>query len=227
MPDSVPNPRIVSHAEVRNRLEQVKLSYEGYKRQLDRLDLSAERRERLETDVRLLGEETSTLEKLAQLGRVEPDRANVQAAVEERLAALRERLSTDPSLSRYSAEARDMASGEIRALQWALREDKLTLYTEELMKGHDPDPSKTDRAVPTILIHTLEEGPNVDARASAAYDLGKLHIVKAIPALATALDDDPFVAEMAFGALCRFTDEELAEAKLDGTLLERVRAARS
>ena len=45
---------IVSQSEVRNRIEQIKLSYEGYRRQIEHLDLSGERRDRLETDIRLL-----------------------------------------------------------------------------------------------------------------------------------------------------------------------------
>jgi HEAT repeat protein len=66
----------------------------------------------------------------------------------------------------------------------------------------------------------------VDARASAAYDLGKLHIAEAIPALADALTDDPFVAQMALGALARFSDEELTAAGMAPAIVERVRARR-
>jgi hypothetical protein len=218
---------IVSQAEVRSRIEQVKLSYEGYKRQLDHLDLSLERRERLETDVRLLQQELATLETLAQFGRVEQDRDKIEASVRERLIHLRERMAAAPDLVLFSPEERDHSSGEIRALQWSLGEDALTLYTNELMKGHDPDPSRTDRAMPGILIHALEEGPDVDSRAGAAYDLGKLHITQGILALAAALADDPFVAELALQALASFSDQELAAASLSPSVLAQVVEART
>src|SRR4051794_16583750 len=218
---------IVGQGEVRSRIEQIKLSYEGYRRQLDHLDLSVERKERLEVDVRLLQQELATLETLAQFGRIEQDRDKIEASVRERLAHLRERLATDPDLATYTPEERDQSSGEIRALQWALGEDTLTLYTNELMKGHDPDPSRTDRALPGILIHALEEGPDVDTRASAAYDLGKLHITQAIPALAAALTDDPFVADLALRSLASFSDEELAAANLAPAVISKVVEARA
>ena len=217
---------IVSQTEVRSRIEQIKLSYEGYMRQLGHLDLSAERKERLEVEVRLLQQELATLETLAQFGRVEPDRDKIEASVRERIDHLRERLAADPNLAVYTAEERDQSSGEIRALQWALGEDTLTLYTNELMKGHDPDPSRTDRAMPGILIHALEEGPDIDTRASAAYDLGKLHIARGIPALAAALNDDPFVADLALRSLASFTDEDLAAANLDPSVRARITEAR-
>lgn len=217
---------IVSQTEVRSRIEQIKLSYEGYMRQLGHLDLSAERKERLEVEVRLLQQELATLETLAQFGRVEPDRDKIEASVRERIDHLRERLAADPNLAVYTAEERDQSSGEIRALQWALGEDTLTLYTNELMKGHDPDPSRTDRAMPGILIHALEEGPDIDTRASAAYDLGKLHIAQGIPALAAALNDDPFVADLALRSLASFTDEDLAAANLDPSVRARITEAR-
>jgi hypothetical protein len=108
-----------------------------------------------------------------------------------------------------------------------LGEDTLTLYTNELMKGHDPDPSRTDRAMPGILIHALEEGPDVDTRASAAYDLGKLHITQAIPALAAALSDDPFVSDLALRSLASFTDEELGAANLAPPVISKVAVARA
>jgi hypothetical protein len=218
---------IVSHAEVRNRIDQIRLSYEGYTRQLNHLELSPERKERLENDVRLLKEELATLETLSQFGRIEPDRDKIEASIRDRLAHLRDRLAADPSLAPFTPEERDQSSGEIRALQWALGEDTLTIYTNELMKGHDPDPSRTDRAMPTILIHALEEGPDIDTRASAAYDLGKLHIVQAIPALAAALSDDPYIADLALRALASFTNEELSAANLPGAVIAKATAARA
>jgi HEAT repeat protein len=96
----------------------------------------------------------------------------------------------------------------------------------ELLKGHDPDPSRTDRAMPGILIHTLEEGPDIDTRASAAYDLGKLHIAQGIPALAAALTDDPFVADLALQALASFSDEELSAAGLAKDIIAAIKQAR-
>jgi hypothetical protein len=218
---------IVSQAEVRSRIDQLKLSFEGYKRQLDHLDLSSERKERLQNEVRLLQEEIATLETLAQFGRVELDRDKIEAEVRSRLAHVRQRLLSDPALREYTPEERDMASGELRALQWSLGEDTLSLYTQELLKGHDPDPSRTDRAMPGILVHTLEEGPDTDTRASAAYDIGKLHITQGIPALATALADDPFVAELALQALASFSDDEISAAGLPGDVVAKVRRARN
>jgi len=217
----------VSQAQVRSRIDQLTLSFEGYKRQLYHLDLSEERKERLQTEVRLLQEEIATLETLAQFGRVELDRDKIEAEVRSRLAHMRQRLASDPALHDYSADERDMASGEVRALQWSLGEDTLSLYTQELLKGHDPDPSRTDRAMPGILIHTLEEGPDVDTRASAAYDLGKLHIAQGIPALAAALTDDPFVAELALKALASFSDDEISTAGLPDDVIAEIRQARN
>jgi hypothetical protein len=217
---------IVSQNEIKSRIEQLRLNYDGYRRQISRLDLSGERRERLERDVQMLDEEISTLEKIAQVGRVEPDRGRIEEIVRERLAVLHERFAADPSTSRLTSEQYEAVSGEVRALRWALREDTLTRYSDELAKGRAPDPTRTDRAMPGILTHTLRNGPNVDARASAAYDLGKLHIAEAIPALADALTDDPFVAQMALGALARFSDEELTAAGMAPAIVERVRARR-
>jgi hypothetical protein len=218
---------IVSQAQVRSRIDQLTLSFEGYKRQLDHLDLSGERKERLQTEVRLLQEEIATLETLAQFRRVELDRDKIEAEVRTRLAHVRQRLASEPALHDYTADERDMASGEVRALQWSLGEDTLSLYTQELLKGHDPDPSRTDRAMPGILIHTLEEGPDVDTRASAAYDLGKLQIAQGIPALAAALTDDPFVAELALQALASFSDDEISTAGLPDDVIAEIRQARN
>src|SRR5205807_10568472 len=84
---------IASQLEIRSHIEQLRLGQTGYTRQLAKLEISPERRERLEIDVRLAEEEIATLEKIAQLGRVEPDRAKVEAAMRERLLALRTRLA--------------------------------------------------------------------------------------------------------------------------------------
>lgn len=217
---------LVSQNEVRSRIEQVKLGYEGYRRQLSRLSLDGERKERIETDVRLMQEELNTLETLAQFGRIEPDRDKIEAEVRSRLAALRARMAADPHLAQYSQEERDSSSGEIRALQWALGEDILTIYTQELMKGHDPDPSRTNRALPAILIHALEEGPDPGTRAASAYDIGQLHITQGIPALAAALADDPLVADISLKALSLFTNEELLAANLPPGVLARVASSK-
>src|SRR3954469_23097703 len=90
---------ITNQAAIRSRIEQQKLSATGYSRQLTLLTISPERRERLETDVRLLQEEIATLEKVAQLERVEPDMERVEVAVRERLQAVRDRMSADPALT--------------------------------------------------------------------------------------------------------------------------------
>src|SRR5258708_3121687 len=101
---------IVSQAEVRSRIDQLKLSFEGYKRQLGHLDLSTDRKERLQNEVGLLQEEIATLETLAQFGRVELDRDKIEVEVRSRLAQVRQRLSSDPALRDYTPEERDMAS---------------------------------------------------------------------------------------------------------------------
>jgi len=217
---------IANQAEVLSRIDQLKLDHDGYRKQLDHLELSPERLERLHADIRLLEQELSTLETLSQFGRVEPDRDKIEASARERLANVRERLAADPDLQDYSPEERDQASGEIHALLWALGEDTLSLYTRELAKGRDADPSRTDRAVAALLVHTLEEGPDVDTRASAAYDLAKLHIVQGIPTLAAALRDDPLVADVALKSLAAFTDRELSAAGLDLHMLSAIHAGR-
>jgi hypothetical protein len=215
---------IVSQAEVRARIEQIKLNFDGYMRQLRRGDLTGDRRGRLESDVRLLEEELNTLEKIAQLGRVEADRGKIEQIVRERLEEVRGKLAANPSYAGLAPEQRDLASGEVGALLWALQEDRMTHYSRELSKGHDPDPSRTDRAVPGILVHTLQEGPSVEARASAAYELGAMHIPQSIPALVAALEDDPFVAEIAMRALSKFSDEELTGSGLDPATLAQLRS---
>jgi HEAT repeat protein len=140
------------------------------------------------------------------------------------LGVLQERSASDPATARLTPHEREITSGEARALLWTLREDTLTRYSDEMAKGRGPDPGKTDRAMPTILIHTLRDGPNSDARASAAYDLGKLHLPEAIPALADALGDDALVAQMALGALARFSNEELTAAGTAPAIIDQVRA---
>ena len=220
---------IADQHRIRSRLEELKLSRDGYRRQLSGLTLSPERRERLEVEVRLLDEEFATLEKIAHLGRVEPDRERVEVAVRERLEAVRARMSAEPAYARFSEEERDTASGEIKALLWVLGQDLLSRQMQTLLEGRDQsDPTRTDRAVLTILMHGLEHGPNVEARASAAYDLGKLHVVAAIPVLARVLDDEQQeVAQMALLALTQFTDAELRQAGLASETLQRVNQARA
>ncbi|MBF6613194.1 MAG: hypothetical protein IVW55_08705 [Chloroflexi bacterium] len=218
---------IVSQGEVRSKIDQVKVGYEGYKRQLRRADLTIERKGRLEAEIKLAADEIATLEKVAQLGRVEQDRTKIEEIVRERLATMRAKLAADPFLAALSSQERDLFSGEVRALVWALREDTLTLFTQELLRENEHhDPGRTDRALPAILIHTLEEAPEMDARANAAYDLGKLHITQAIPRLATAFHDHHVVADTAFHALTLFTDDELKEAGLSISLIERIKEAR-
>jgi urease accessory protein UreE len=218
---------IVSQSEVKNRLEQLKLSYEGYSRQLARLDLSQDRRDRLETSVRLLQEEMSTLETLAQFGRVEPDRDKIEAEVRDRLAVVRARLENDPTLSGLPPEERYVGSGAARALQWALGEDRLTRYTEEWARETAPDPNRLAQKLPAFLTRAVLESSDPNARASAAYDLGNLHITESIPALAQALaEDEPEVAQAALDALGRFGDEELRAAGLPDSLVDRIAAAR-
>ncbi len=218
---------IVSHSEIRSKIDQIKVGYEGYKRQLKRPDLTLERKARLEAEIKLTADEIATLEKIAQLGRVEQDRTKIEEIVRERLEAMRTKLAADPFLAALSSQERDLVSGEVRALVWALREDTLTLFTQELLRENERhDPGRTDRALPTILIHTLEEAPDIDARASAAYDLGKLHITQAIPRLAAALHDHRVVADTAFHALLLFTDDELREAGFSTSLVERIKEAR-
>lgn len=218
---------IVSQGEVRSKIDQVKVGYEGYKRQLKRADLTIERKGRLEAEIKLAADEIATLEKVAQLGRVEQDRTKIEEIVRERLAAMRAKLAADPFLAALSSQERDLLSGEVRALVWALREDTLTLFTQELLRENEHhDSGRTDRALPAILIHTLEEAPEIDARANAAYDLGKLHITQAIPRLAAAFHDHRVVADTAFHALTLFTDDELKEAGLSISLIERIKEAR-
>jgi predicted HTH domain antitoxin len=216
-----------SHAQIRSRIDQLRLSHRGYQRQLDRLDLSEERRERLEIEVRLLGEEMDTLEKIAQVARVEPDADRVATIMRDRLTALRERMAADPDMAELTPEERDYTSGEVKALLWALGEDRLSLNLGILMEGYSlSDPTRADRVLPGLLTHTITEGESAEARANAAYDVGKMRITQAIPALAAALEDDPWVAEIALDALCAFTGEELRQASLSDSVMQRIEARR-
>lgn len=218
---------IVSHSEVRSRIDQLKLSHEGYSRQLTRPGLTEERRERLETSVRLLGEEMATLETLSQFGRVEPDRDKIEAEVRRRLESVQARLAKDEALAGLELEERDLHSGEVRALQWALGEDKLMRDVQEWSDQTAHDPTRLERNLPVLLLKMVREGADAGTRAIAAYDLGKLHIAEAIPALADALEDEAAVAEVSWSALLMFSDEELQAAGLGTDVLARVAEARA
>jgi predicted HTH domain antitoxin len=222
---------IASLAQIRNKIDDTRLSYEGYKRQLAHLTLSPERRDRLETEIRLMEEEIATLEKIAQLSRVEPDRDRVEAIVRERLAVVRQRLAADPDLASLSDDERDYASGEVKALLALLGEDTLSRITDELSRRREPPTpadahARANQAAAAMLVHKLQNDQDRDTRAGAAYELGRLHILTAIPHLAAALDGDSMVAEMALRSLCAFSDDELGAAGLDNALLNRVRSAR-
>src|SRR5439155_9159609 len=145
----------------------------------------------------------------------------------ERVGELRDRIAADPALGGLPDEERDQASGEIRALLWALGEDRLTQQMRMIFgERGERDPTQTDRAVTATLIMRLEASQDVEERAGAAYELGKLKIAQAIPRLVAALDDAPLVAEMAAGALRSFSEEELAEAGVSVEVRERIRVAR-
>jgi hypothetical protein len=217
---------IVDNAEIRNRVEQLRLSYEGYKRQLSREGVTWERQERLRVSVRMLEEEIGTLEKLVQFGRVEADREKIEAEVRSRLSVVKERLASDAALDGYSQEEREQTSGDVKALEWALGEDRLVRDTQEWARETAFDPTRAERRLPAMLDMLLREGSDADTRANAAYDAGQLHIVEAIPMLAAALGDEREVAEMALRALCRFSEEELREAKLEDVVIRRVGRAR-
>jgi hypothetical protein len=218
---------IVEQAAIKSRLDELRLSYEGFTKQLSRPGLSAERSERLQAELGLLREEIATLEKIHQVGRVEADRARIEAIVQERLAAVQADLGEDERFSGIQPDALGAVSGEARALLWALGRDQLTLAIQEMAQREQArDPGRTDRALPTILLHALQEAPDAEARASAAYELGKLQLAEAIPALAAALGDDAFVAGVALQALGYFPEEVLREAQLDPATVERAARAR-
>ena len=215
---------IVEQAAIKSRLDELRLSYDGFTKQLTRPGLSAERAERLQSELELLREEIATLEKLLQLGRVEPDRARVEAAVQERLAVVQERLAEEMRSVGLEPEAVGAISGEAKALLWALGRDRLSIAMQEMSQNvPGRDPGRTDRAVPNILLHALEEAPDAASRASAAYELGRLQLVEAIPSLVRAVEDrDPFVVDVALQALGYYQDESLREAQVSPTLIERI-----
>ena len=217
---------IADNAAIRNHIDELKLSYEGYKRQLSRPELSSERQERLKASIQMLEQEIGTLETLAQFGRVETDRGKIEAEVRERLGIVKQRLVSDPALDGYSREEREQTSGEVRALEWALGEDRLIRDTQEWARETAFDPTRAERTVPALLDRLMRESDDVDTKANAMYDAGQLHIVGAIPALAAALADEPLVSETALGALSKFSDEELRGAGLDAEVLARVEVAR-
>lgn len=217
---------IADNAGIRSHIDELKLSYEGYKRQLSRPDLSNERQERLKVSVQMLEHEIGTLETLVQFGRVEADRGKIEAEVRERLDIVKQRLASDPALDGYTEEEREQTSGELKALEWALGEDRLVRDTQEWARATAFDPTRAERNVPPLLDKLMRESDDVDTRANAMYDAGQLHIVAAIPALAAALGDEPLVSETALGALCKFSDEELRGAGLDEVVLARVEVAR-
>lgn len=220
---------ILQPQEVRARIDQQKLSYNGYNRQLSNLSLSNERRERLEVEVEVLSEEIATLEKLLGVLRVELDGEKVEEIVRDRLAQVRQRLSEDATFGGLEEAQWENASGEARALLWALGEDILSVGMRVVLgKDGRMGPSRVDRALPNMLISGLrsrDSDPN--ARASAAYEIGVLHVVEAIPFLADALTEGGELAQIALLALARFSDGELSGAGLPGELIERIRQSKS
>lgn len=205
---------IANRAQIKDRIEQIKLSYEGYTRQLSKLDLTEERQERLQTELELMQAEIATLEKVAQWYKLEPDSQKIELGSRERLLVLRERVSADPDFAMLEPSDRDLASGEIKALVWMLGEDTLSRVAQELSAGSQrDDPKRTDRAVEGFLLQTLQEGSE-DAQASAAYELGKLRLPVAIPHLFSALSLGGFVSEIARDALRNFSDSQLLEEGL-------------
>lgn len=214
--------------EIRSRIEDLKVSHAGYKRQLGSAYTTEERRARLEFDLGLLEQEIGTLEKIAQLGAAEPDRTRIEEVVRERLETVRSRLAADPALEQYSTEERELTSGEARGLVWALGEEAVSQRVREMVAGREhADPNMAARNLPGLLMRTLQNGPSADARASAAYEIGRLGIAEAVPRLVSALEDEQIVSELAFDALCRFTDQQLAEAEMPQHIRDQIRAARS
>ena len=217
---------IADNAEIRSHIDELKLSYEGYKRQLSRPELSNERQERLKASVQMLEQEIGTLETLVQFGRVEADRGKIEAEVRERLDVVKQRLASDPALDGYTEEEREQTSGELKALEWALGQDRLVRDTQEWVRATEFDPTRAERTVPALLDRLMRESDDVDTRANAMYDAGQLHIVAAIPALVAGLAEEPLVSETALGALSKFSDEELRGAGVDEDVLARVAVAR-
>jgi hypothetical protein len=218
----------VTTQDVRARIDHLRLSYDGYNRQLRNLALSEERRARLEAEVSVLAEEISTLEKFLSVLRVAPDPDKVETVARDRLGVVRARLAEDSSLADLEQEHRDNTSGEARALLWALGEDSFSVSMRE--EARDParrGPAGAVQALPSILITGLRTGADTGARASAAYELGVLQITEAIPHLAAVLSDGGSVPEMALLALTRFSDQELSDAGLSTDLIEKVRRRRA
>ena len=213
--------------EVRARIDHLRLSFDGYNRQLRNLTLSDERQARLEAEVSVFSEEITTLEKLLSVMRVEPDSDKVETVARDRLTVVRERLAGDPSLADLEQAHRENTSGEARALLWALREDAFSVGMRESASDRaGRGPAGAVQALPRILMSGLSTGTDPNARASAAYELGVLHVVEAIPHLAAVLPDGGPVAEMALLSLARFSDQELSDAGLSPELIEKVQQAR-
>ena len=174
----------------------------------------------------MLEQEIGTLETLVQFGRVEADRGKIEAEVRERLDVVKQRLASDPALDGYTEEEREQTSGELKALEWALGQDRLVRDTQEWVRATEFDPTRAERTVPALLDRLMRESDDVDTRANAMYDAGQLHIVAAIPALVAGLAEEPLVSETALGALSKFSDEELRGAGVDEDVLARVAVAR-
>ncbi len=219
---------LVSQAEVRNRIEEIHLSSDGYKRQLRTPGISMDRQERLDAEVGLMEEELATLEKIAQLGRVEEERAKIEAIVRERLVELQERMAQSSATANLRPEEYAYASGEVKALMWALGEDRLIQSMAQASSNREAsqgNPAQFGDAMTTMLIQALREGAERDTRASAAYDIGRLHLVTALPQLAAALNDHPHVASVALQALKGFSDDELTQANVPEEVTRQVREA--
>ena len=217
---------LVSQGEVRNRIEEINLSSEGYKRQLRAPGISGERQERLQADVNLMVEELATLEKIAQLGRVEEDRAKIEAIVRDRLGELQLRMAQSNATAGLRPEEYAYASGEVKALMWALGEDRLLQSMKQASSSREAsqsNPAQFSDAMTTMLIQALREGAERDTRASAAYDIGRLHLIAALPQLAAALNDQPYVVAVVLQSLKNFSDDELTAAGVSEEIMRRVR----
>jgi hypothetical protein len=208
-----------SAGEVRARIDQLRLSHDGYSKQLGRSVGSEERRERLQVEVASLADEMKTLETLLSVLRVEEDMEKVEVVVRDRLAHVRERLSES------GQEGMEGGSGEARALLWALGEDSFTASAQEA-GGARRGPAGAVEALPSILLSGLVSGTDPDARAYAAYELGVLHVTEAIPHLVDALAYRKPIHETALLALAHFSDEELEAAGVSPDVLKRIREAR-
>jgi hypothetical protein len=220
---------IVEQSAIKSRLDELRFSYEGFAKQLAHPGHSNERAKRLQIELETLRDEISTLEKIQQLGKVEPDRSKIEALVEGRLDVVRANLQADARFAALELQELDAVSGEVRALLWALGRDRLTLAMQDMSRNLPPrDPGRTERALPNILLHSLQEAPDPESRASAAYELGRLHMSEGLSALVHALDDpDPFVASVALQALGYYPDEALREGNVSPAVVERIARARS